>query len=129
MTDDLPPVLRWEYNRADDPAPEVSASHDQFKTATWESKEIKIERDAARQALQDIHERIEERSKYWVIEGLVLGAEPYIDADVFCRCAYETPLEQVLDVSVTVVPGETIAPVIPNRKRVEEHVFAEDTDD
>ena len=102
---------------------------DVFADAAWESKELEVERDAARQVLQDIREQIDERSRYWLVEEVVLGVEPYIDADVYCRCAYEAPLEQVLDVSVTVVPGEVIEPVIPNRKRVKEHVFKQGVDD
>ncbi len=84
MADRLPPVLRWEYNRTEDPHAEVSDLEDPGTLdASWETKEVEVERDAARQALQDIRDAIEERSQYWLIEQVVVGVEPYIDADVY----------------------------------------------
>ena len=127
MSENLPPVLHWEYKRTDDPVRGVEDLT--FGHATYDTNAVEVERDAARQVLQDIREAIDERSKYHYIQEIVLGVEPYIDADVYCRCAYEEPLQRVLDPRVIVVPGDAIEPVIPFEKRVEEHLFDEEEDD
>lgn len=126
MPENLPPVLRWEYNRTDDPEVAMSRPDPAELAAGWETKEIEVERDAARQALQDIETEIAERSEDYLIDEVVVGVEKYIDADVYCRCAHGVPMETVVGVEVTAVPGDVIAARIPARERIEEHLFEED---
>lgn len=125
--DSLPPVLEWRYESIDTASMAVSPTEGDLKGApTIDSRTIEVERDEARHVLQTIHDRLDERSQYYVIETLVVGVSPYIKADVYCRCAYDEPLDRVLDPEVIVVPGDAIEPVIPNEKRVDEHLEGDD---
>ncbi|WP_226043459.1 hypothetical protein [Natrinema sp. DC36] len=130
MNDALPPVLTWRYERIDTASVEPLASGREIRDATTlDVHEIEVERDEARQILQDIHDTIDERSKYYLIEEVVLGDEIYVKADIYCRCAYEASLENTLGIDVTVVPGDMIEPVVPTKKRIEEYLEERGRDD
>jgi hypothetical protein len=123
MAEDLPPVLTFTYERFDEETTvAVDSGHELRDHHPIDSQEIEVGRDEAQQALQDIHDAIDERSQYWVIEEVVVGVETYLKADIYARCAYDESVDTVCSVDITVVPGDMIAPVIPNEKRLEEHL-------
>lgn len=126
---DLPPILQYSYERFDDPMVKPPADpREPGDPKPIDAHEIEVERDEARQILQDIQDKIDERSKLYRAGEIVLGVEPYLKADVYCRMAYEEPLENVLAPEVTVIPGDSVAPVIPTQKRIEEHLSERDSD-
>jgi hypothetical protein len=130
MPNDIPPVITWRYERLGQNTPELPATdRDLRETTPVDAREIEIERDRARQILQDIRDALDERSKYYLIDELVLGVENYLPADVYCRVAYEESLEAVLDVEVSVVSGDVIEPVVPTKQRVAEYLSERDTDE
>ena len=128
--DDLPPVLRCSWERySPDTIGAVSTESRLADHRADEHHEIEVERDAARQALADIQDAVDERSKYWAIDEVVVDVESYIEADIYCMAAYQAELDSTLTPRVIVVPGEdTIEPVIPARRRVEEHLSSDGTD-
>lgn len=126
MLEDLPPVLRWVYRRTDEPLVRP-ADFDDLSASQYETVEVEVERDRARQTLQDIHDAIDERSQYYLIEEVVIGVERYLEADIYCQVAHDVGVETWIGrgIDVTVVPGQMIEPVVPAEKRVEEHLFDE----
>lgn len=129
MSDGLPPVLTWRFERFDaDTIAAVDSGRDLRNHVPVDAHEIEVDRDRARHVLQEIRDRLDKRSKYYVIEELVLGVEKYVPANVYCQCAYDQSLESVLDVAVTVVPGDLVEPVIPTEQRLKEYLADEDGD-
>ncbi|WP_336359031.1 hypothetical protein [Haloarcula sp. CGMCC 1.6347] len=125
--EDLPPVLTFSYKRFDEETTAaVESGHELRDYKPIDAHEIEVERDAAQQAYQDIRAAIDERSQYWVIDEIVVGVETHLKAGIYTRCAFGDPVEAVYGVDITVVPGDMIAPVIPAKKRLEEHL--EDND-
>lgn len=126
-SDQLPLVLTWQYKRIDtsDLIPPVDEDQLQDAHAVY-GREIEVERDEAHQTLEDISVKLEKRSRYYRIKEVVLGVEKYIEADIYCRYAYDTSLDDVLDVDITVIPEDVIRPVIPAEKRREEYLEEED---
>ena len=127
MPENLPPVLRWEYRRTDEPLA-MPSDFDDLGASQYETVEVEVERDAARQVLQDIRDAIDERSRQYYVETVVVDIEAYIDADVFCRCAYGESLQRVVGPKV-VLSDSMVTPAIPIEDRVEEYLFDEGGDD
>lgn len=125
MSDDdhpyLPEVITYRWETYDEPITgmEPGGTPD---FPPDDVREVEVERDVARQVVRDIHEAIERRSRSYVIVEVILGAETYLKADVYCRTLHEIPIDAHLGVDVTVIPGDMIEPVIPTEKRIEEHL-------
>lgn len=127
MSEDLPPVLRWEYRRTDEPLARP-ADFDDLSASQYETVEVEVERDAGRQVLQDIRDTVDERSREYYVETVVVDIEAYIDADVFCRCAYGESLQRVVGPKV-ILSDSMVTPAIPIQDRVEEYLFDDEDGD
>ena len=120
----IPPVIEYRYQRVDAEYP-VSAPVTQADLEDLPpeaSHTVEIDRDRAEILLEAIHKAMAAREADWTVEELVLGAEVFVPVDVYCRYAYDQPFAAWYGLEVTVVPGDVIAPVIPNHIRREEYL-------